>query len=283
MNITELNIKEFDPTIMRQAPFIHIVGKRMTGKTYIVANLMNHQRFNKIKNKNVVDYTNNKLYTNMNNITLCNQKEVNKVIDDIIMSQKNKFDIMSDISDTNMKNEFMNSKFFANNMSSLLVLDDCFLSKGLSKNKYFCELAFNGSHYNITTFLTSVYPHNFTPEIRCNFDYVFLLAESYNVTRTRLYEQYGCIFSNEEDFLKVFDECTKDYGCMVIDNSSTLPNVEDRVFYYKVHLNDPEKIIRENTLSLDKKEEVKELENEVPTCWNIVESNQVFKWCKSFF
>ena len=47
------------------------------------------------------------------------------------------------------------------------------------------------------------------PEMRSNFDYIFLLAEDFISNRKRLYEHYAGMFPNFDIFQQVFTEVTK--------------------------------------------------------------------------
>jgi hypothetical protein len=71
------------------------------------------------------------------------------------------------------------------------------------------------------------------PEMRSNFDYVFLLAEDTISNRKRLYEHYAGMFPTFDIFQQVFSDITQDYGIMVIDNRVHSKNITDKVYWYK--------------------------------------------------
>jgi hypothetical protein len=74
------------------------------------------------------------------------------------------------------------------------------------------------------------------PALRTNVDYIFVCKEPKKSNRKKLYEQYCGIFPDYEMFEKVLTETTNDYGCLVIDNTSTSEKIEDQVFWYKAEL-----------------------------------------------
>jgi hypothetical protein len=77
------------------------------------------------------------------------------------------------------------------------------------------------------------YPLNLTPEIRSNFDYIFLFADNLISNLKRIYDYYaGNIFPDFDSFLTVFDQLTKDYGCMIISNQNDLKGL-DRIFWFR--------------------------------------------------
>ena len=60
---------------------------------------------------------------------------------------------------------------------TILIMDDCMSSKGSwVKEEPIQELFFNGRHYHISFILTMQYSLGIPPEMRSNFDYIFLLV-----------------------------------------------------------------------------------------------------------
>ena len=116
----------------------------------------------------------------------------------------------------------------------MLVMDDCMSSKGSwVKDENVLELFFNGRHHHISFILTMQYSMGIPPEMRSNFDYIFLLAEDFISNRKRLYEHYAGMFPNFDIFQQVFTDVTENFGCMVINNRVHSKKIEDKVFWYK--------------------------------------------------
>lgn len=116
----------------------------------------------------------------------------------------------------------------------LLLMDDCMSSKGKwLKDDQILELFFNGRHHHISFILTMQFSLGIPPELRSNFDYIFLLGEDFISNRKRLYEHYAGMFPTFDIFQQVFNEVTADYGCMVINNKIHSKRLEDKVFWYK--------------------------------------------------
>jgi hypothetical protein len=113
-------------------------------------------------------------------------------------------------------------------------MDDCLSSKGeWAKDKTIYDLLFNGRHYHIMYILTMQFPLGITPELRGNFDYVFLLADDNIGNQKRLYEHYAGAFPNFEAFRQVFVQLTDDHGAMVIVKRDSKPELTDKIFYYR--------------------------------------------------
>jgi hypothetical protein len=117
---------------------------------------------------------------------------------------------------------------------AILVMDDCLASKAIwAKDPYVSELLFNGRHRQITYILTMQYPLGISPELRTNFDYVFLLAEDITSNLKRIYEHYAGMFPDFNSFRQVFSQLTDDYGSMVIKNRGARLNLFDKIAFYK--------------------------------------------------
>ena len=116
----------------------------------------------------------------------------------------------------------------------MLIMDDCMSSKGTwLKDPNIQELFFNGRHHHISFILTMQFSLGIPPELRSNFDYIFLLAEDATSNRKRLYDHYAGMFPTFEIFQQVFSDVTENYGVMVINNRVHSKNIADKVFWYK--------------------------------------------------
>lgn len=116
----------------------------------------------------------------------------------------------------------------------LLVMDDCLASKSLwAKDQNIYELLQNGRHYHITYILTMQYSLGIQPELRSNFDFIFLLNEDFITNQKRLYEHYAGMFKNFDTFKNVFVTITDNYGVMVLNSAKKSKHLIDKVFWYR--------------------------------------------------
>ena len=95
------------------------------------------------------------------------------------------------------------------------------------------ELFFNGRHHHISFILTMQYSVGIPPEMRSNFDYIFLLAEDSFSNIKRMHEHYAGMFPTFQMFCQFMDQCTENYECVVIDNKIQSNKLEDTIFWYK--------------------------------------------------
>ena len=118
--------------------------------------------------------------------------------------------------------------------SGILIMDDCLSRKKTwAKDENIMEILMNGRHYKLTYILTMQTPLGITPDLRLNFDYVFLLKEDSAINKKKLWDNYASMFPTLTAFEKVFSECTKDYCSMVIDNRKPADNIQEKVFWFK--------------------------------------------------
>lgn len=117
---------------------------------------------------------------------------------------------------------------------AFLVMDDCLSSKGTWMNDQpILEVFFNGRHYQLIFILTMQFPLGIKPELRTNFDYIFLLSEDFYSNQKRLYDHYAGVFPTFDFFRQVFLQLTDNYGSMVIVNRGPKKDILDKIFYYK--------------------------------------------------
>ena len=116
----------------------------------------------------------------------------------------------------------------------LFIMDDCMsCKKEWIKDPYMLSIMNEGRHYGITYILTMQYSLGMEPELRTQFDYIFLLGDDNFSNRKKLYEHYAGVFPTKDLSDQVFAQLTDDYGCMVIDNRVRSTDLTKKVFYFK--------------------------------------------------
>jgi Cdc6-like AAA superfamily ATPase len=218
--ITILPIKQLNIHSLPKYAKILIIGKRGTGKSYLVRDICKHMHpptatiFS--SHQNLHEFYNNKAntYYNMYNDIILNNIFV-KQYELIKYNEK-------------LKDEY------AEDVSKLIVIDNMF------NNSHWCdqdtclyELLYSGKSYHLSTIITTPYSLNLPPSVREQFDLIFLFYEDYNANIKRLYEHYGEMFSDYETFRDIFNELTKNHCCMVIRQHIKSQDIIDSVFWYK--------------------------------------------------
>jgi len=120
-----------------------------------------------------------------------------------------------------------------------VVLDDCAYDKRFFSDKTFRFVMLNGRHLRLFTIVSQQYALDTPPYARANFDYVIVFRDPIASNRERLYKQFFGIFPNQAAFNDVFSACTEDFEALVLDQTSRSNKVEDTVFWWKAKLRKP--------------------------------------------
>lgn len=225
MGGSQLRLKKFRIDKMVDHATIAMIAKRASGKSYLTREILYHKR--DLPTAVVISRTEklNRFYGDF-------------VADSFIYDNFDT-DILSKIyarqakCNEDNKNRIKEGKKEKDDRI-MLVMDDCMSSKGSwVKDQNILELFFNGRHHHVSFILTMQYAVGIPPEMRSNFDYIFLLAEDFISNQKRLYEHYAGMFPSFDIFKQVFAEVTQNYGVMVINNRIHSSNITDKVFWYK--------------------------------------------------
>ena len=124
---------------------------------------------------------------------------------------------------------------------AFILMDDCLSdSKAWAKDKSLYEILYDGRHYKLMYVLTMQSPLGIGPDLRKQFDYIFLFKEEFAVEQKKIWLNYAGVFPTFEAFRQIFLEVTKDFCCMVIVNNDrhkrdikSTGTWLDKVFWYK--------------------------------------------------
>lgn len=222
---TKLPIKKFNIHEMVDHCTIAMIAKRATGKSFLTREIMFQKR--NIASAIAISRTEklNCFYSEF-----IPDSYIYSEYDSGILSRI--YDRQAQMNEDNKRRLKEGKK--AKDDALILIMDDCMSSKGTwLKDPNILELFFNGRHHHISFILTMQYSVGIPPEMRSNFDYIFLLAEDTISNRKRLYEHYAGMFPTFDVFQQVFTDLTENYGMMVINNRVHSKNITDKVFWYK--------------------------------------------------
>jgi hypothetical protein len=221
---TKLPIKKFNIHEMVEHCTIAMIAKRATGKSFLTREIMYQKR-------NIAGA-----------IAISRTEKLNGFYKDFIpdsyIYSEYTSDILTRIYERQARMNEDNKKRVkdgkrAKDDSIMLIMDDCMSDKKWVKDPNITELFFNGRHHHLSFILTMQYAVGIPPEMRSNFDYIFLLAEDTINNRKKLYEHYAGMFQTFDIFQQVFSDLTENYGMMVINNRIHSKNITDKVFWYK--------------------------------------------------
>lgn len=226
-----LELKKFDMKSIQfkpgenKGPVIVLIGKRDTGKSFLVRDLLYYQQ--DIPIGTVISGTEegNGFYGKMVPRLFIHNEYNSAIIENILKRQKT---VLKQV-----KQEIETYKKTSIDPRAFVILDDCLYDQTWSRDKLMRLLFMNGRHWKVMLVITMQYPLGVPPILRTNIDYVFILRENYIANRKRIYENYAGMFPTFESFCQVMDQCTENYECLVINNNSKSNKLNDQVFWYK--------------------------------------------------
>lgn len=221
----QLHLRKFDISSIKDDVVIVFIGRRNTGKSYLVKDLLYYHRDIPIGTVISPTESANKFYCKVVPSLFIHDEYSPQLIDNVLKRQK-------------MITKRMNKEVACYGKCNIdprafLLLDDCLYDDCWKKDKSIKYIFMNGRHQKIMLMITMQYPLGIPPTLRTNVDYVFILREPVVNNRRRIYENYAGMFPSFEMFCSVMDQCTENFECLVIDNNVKSNKLEDQVFWYK--------------------------------------------------
>jgi len=208
-----------------KGPVIVLVGKRDTGKTFLIRDLLYHHQDIPIGTVISGTEAGNGFYSKIVPKLFIHEEYNSTIIENVLRRQKL---ILKQVN-----KEIESYKRSTTDPRTFVILDDCLYDNTWSRDKLMRLLFLNGRHWKVMLVITMQYPLGIPPTLRTNIDYVFILRENYIANRKRIYENYAGMFPTFESFCQVMDQCTENYECLVIHNNSKSNKLNDQVFWYK--------------------------------------------------
>jgi hypothetical protein len=223
--MVQLQLKKFDITKIEADKVVVFIGKRGTGKTFAVKDLLYYHR--DIPVGTLISGTESANRTYSDNIPgiFIYDEYTPELLDKVMKRQE-------------LMMKRLNKEKMLYGKSSLdprafLILDDCLHDNTWVRDKNIRYAFLNGRHRKIFVIITMQYPLGITPNLRTNIDYVFIMRENNYQNRRRIYECYAGMFPTFDVFCSVMDSCTENFECLVIDNTAKSNKLQDQVFWYK--------------------------------------------------
>ena len=220
-----LNLRKFDIKSISPDKVCVFIGKRETGKSFLVKDLLWHMR--DIPIGTVISGTEaaNTFYGDIVPSLFIHDQYTPEIVANTLKRQKMVIQKIKADND-NYGKSVIDPRAF-------LILDDCLYDNSWIRDTNIRSLFMNGRHWKMLFIITMQYALGVPPNLRTNIDYVFILRENFVSNRKRLYEHYAGMFPSYDIFAQVMDACTENYECLVIHNNAKSNKLEDQVFWYK--------------------------------------------------
>ena len=211
----KLKIKKFDCSKLTQYATVMCIGKRGTGKTTLIRDIMSHMAER-------VDF----------GIAMCGTEETARDMGEFIPPSCIYNEYSAEALDVLLKHQkktVMGGAY----KKTYLIMDDTLYDKSILKSKNMRRLFMNGRHRKIFFLAAVQYLMDLPPDLRANVDFVFALKENIIANREKLWKNFFGMFNDYKDFSMVMNSCTAGYDCMVLDNTVRSNSITDCVFWYR--------------------------------------------------
>lgn len=212
-----LHIKPFKPETIEDGKVSLIIGKRGTGKSVLLKDLMYYKRHFSA------------------GVVMSGTEEGNGYykgwVPDVFVYNDFNRDVIAKIIERQKKlsNEGKARPVF-------VVLDDCLYDKKILRDKAMRAVFMNGRHWKIHLWCTAQYLMDVPPDIRMQIDYVFVFRDNAFNNRKKLHSHFFGVFEKYDDFSTVMTNCTENYECLVLNNAAHSNDIESTVFWYKAKI-----------------------------------------------
>jgi hypothetical protein len=226
-----LELKKFDMKNItfkpdeNKGPVIVMIGRRDTGKSFLVKDLLYHHQDIPIGTVISGTEAGNGFYSAHVPKLFIHEEYSTFLIENVLKRQRQ---VLKQV-----KKEMETYRRTTIDPRTFVILDDCLYDATWSRDKMMRLLFMNGRHWKVMLIITMQYPLGIPPNLRTNIDYVFILREPYAVNRKRIWENYASMFPTFESFNTVMDQTTENFECLVINNNAKSNKITDQIFWYK--------------------------------------------------
>lgn len=226
LELTKFNMRKIDfKADENKGPVIVLIGRRDTGKSFLVRDLLYYQQDIPIGTVISGTEAGNGFYSEIVPKLFIHEEYNTAIIENVLKRQR------SVLKQVNA--EIKNYGRMKTDPRTFVILDDCLYDNTWARDKMMRLLFMNGRHWKVMLVITMQFPLGVPPNLRTNIDYVFILREPYLSNRKKIWENYAGMFPTLESFCQVMDQCTENYECLVINNNSKSNKLKDQIFWYK--------------------------------------------------
>jgi energy-coupling factor transporter ATP-binding protein EcfA2 len=212
-----LNIRAFDPSTMKPDATVLLIGKRGTGKSTLINDIMYHMRdkFQFGIAMSPTEGSTEALSTIIPRTCIFNDFCEN-AIGRMLKYQKKS---VKQASEKKYRNMF-------------IIMDDCAYDSKTLKGKNIREVFMNGRHRKIFIINAVQYMMDIPSFLRGQIDYVFATRDNIIDQREKLWKYFFGMFSDYRDFSAVMDNCTANHNVIVLNNTVRSNDPQECVYWY---------------------------------------------------
>ena len=111
----------------------------------------------------------------------------------------------------------------------LLILDDCIAFSDFHQSETLKKIYSTGRHFGLGIVCTTQYLKSVSPLIRTNSDYIYV-GQMNSQSLDILSDEYLSAGLSKQEFITMYNRCTKDYNFLVINNNSVLNDDKNLIY-----------------------------------------------------
>jgi len=228
--MTTTELKEFDMGKIAHTPHCNIViiGKRNTGKSTLIKYILYHIRLvvPLIMAMSGTERSNNFYKQFIPEIFVFDGMEIKKFGDVLERQLK----IQEKVANKKRK-------YVGTNTNISLVLDDCVDNTEWTKDDAIGYFTTNGRHVALTFIVVTQESKKLPPTMRTNADYIFISKTNGYTERKKIRDDYLGMITDKRECDRIFQEYTKDYRFLVVDNVTRETGIKNQLFWCKADYN----------------------------------------------
>lgn len=222
----KLQVRRFDPAAMKPHRIIVIIGKRSTGKSVLLQDLLYHFA-------DRLDF----------GVAMTPTEDTAAMFREFLHPSWIHPGVRNDVIRQLLETQRAAARAQKRLRDVCLVMDDCMYDRKVLKTTEIRDIFMNGRHYHIMYITCVQYLMDLSPDLRTNVDYVFALKENIISNKVKLWKYFFGNFEKFDDFARVFDSVTRNFGVLVLDNASASNKLEETIFWYRATVGLPQKRI----------------------------------------
>ena len=225
-----IRLRKFDMKMIPQDAVCVFIGRRRTGKSTLVKDLLYHHQ--NIPIGTVISGTeeSNSFYGKIIPPLFIHGEYNAAILSNFVKRQQLMTKKIQQVENSKPAGSPPQTKI---DPRSFLILDDCMYDDSWTHDKNIRYIFLNGRHQKIFFLITMQYPLGLPPVPRTNVDYVFILREPYISNRRKIFDNYGAAFPSFEFFCQIMDQCTENFECLVINNNTRSNRLDEQIYWYK--------------------------------------------------
>ena len=186
--MVQLKLRRFDMSSINDDSIVVMLGKRRTGKSYLVKDLLWYHQ--DLPVGTVVSPTEcvNEFYSSIVPSLFIHDAVTPELLASFVRRQR--------LITKRMTRDIARMGASKIDPRAFLLLDDCLYDKTWANNEQIRFLFMNGRHIKSLVLITMQYPLGIPPNLRTNIDYTFILRENNVSIQKRIFDNYAGMFPN---------------------------------------------------------------------------------------